>query len=373
MKKQNIKTNNKLDRKSQNKLGKSTKLSKTTRTKNSKKIKKIIVKPIMTDEQIAEKEGHYFTEKDFKQIIKTNCDVYREDEEGKQYLLLSLRKRVIPKDKACAAYTSLQEEAQKKHNNRGAAAGLLDETKLPSYVKKITKKQKFRAYYIGKDGKERKDHISNYVKSGIIGFYDKPDRNAYNPSNINSLSKSKKKQILNNKKERTSTISSVPCRMTKFTKTQVENWNQCLPFIQEADNQFKTLVPDRHQVQLSRARETKDYQIKDTAFSTITINYNYQTALHKDRGDLPQGFGNLLVLEKSKCIPGSHQYSGGYLGFPQYGVAVDVRHGDFLAMDVHQWHTNTKISPKIKGKTDFGRLSIVCYLRKNMIKCKNTK
>ena len=26
----------------------------------------------------------------------------------------------------------------------------------------------------------------------------------------------------------------------------------------------------------------------------------------------------------------------------QYGVAVDVRNGDFLAMDVHQWHCNTE-------------------------------
>ena len=28
------------------------------------------------------------------------------------------------------------------------------------------------------------------------------------------------------------------------------------------------------------------------------------------------------------------KYKGGYTGFPQYGVCVDVRHGDFLGMDV---------------------------------------
>ena len=60
------------------------------------------------------------------------------------------------------------------------------------------------------------------------------------------------------------------------------------------------------------------------------------------------------------------------LGFPQYGVAVDVRQGDFLAMDVHQWHCNTPLehSKKTIEKDEIGRLSIVCYLRKNMIKCK---
>ena len=93
----------------------------------------------------------------------------------------------------------------------------------------------------------------------------------------------------------------------------------------------------------------------------MTINYNWQTALHKDAGDLKEGFGNLIV-----CTEGD--YEGGYTGFPQYGVAVDVKNGDFLAMDVHEWHANTKL----KGKTkDFTRLSLVCYLRENMVKCKH--
>jgi hypothetical protein len=59
-------------------------------------------------------------------------------------------------------------------------------------------------------------------------------------------------------------------------------------------------------------------------------------------------------------------YEGGFTGFPQYGVAVDVRTGDFLAMDVHEWHSNTKIIP---GNKDYSRLSLVCYLREKMHKC----
>jgi hypothetical protein len=158
----------------------------------------------------------------------------------------------------------------------------------------------------------------------------------------------------------------------------VAKWKHSLPFIKEANKQFKKLVPERHSVQLKRAKKTKDFQIENTAFSTITLNYNYQTALHKDKGDFEEGFGNLLVLEKDKCSDSSNNvisYKGGYTGFPQYGVAVDVRQGDFLAMDVHQWHCNTTISdghiPSNKKSKDetYGRLSIVCYLRKNMIKC----
>ena len=45
-------------------------------------------------------------------------------------------------------------------------------------------------------------------------------------------------------------------------------------------------------------------------------------------------------------------------------------------MDVHQWHANTPIIEEKKEteklnkfKLDYSRLSIVSYLRKNMIKC----
>ena len=121
------------------------------------------------------------------------------------------------------------------------------------------------------------------------------------------------------------------------------------------------MVPDRHREQWERANST-EFVVPNTSFSTITINYNWRTALHKDDGDFKDGFGNLLILEEGK-------YEGGYLGFPRYGVCFDVRMGDFLAMDVHEWHCNTDI----KGMTpEFSRVSVVCYLREKMDKCKDT-
>ena len=93
--------------------------------------------------------------------------------------------------------------------------------------------------------------------------------------------------------------------------------------------------------------------------------------------DIEGGFGNLVILEDPKHD--RYTWEGGYLGFPQYKVAVDIRNGDFLAMDVHQWHSNTPIKPLIeinsknnknnknKSKLEPARLSVVSYLRKNMI------
>ena len=339
--------------------------------KSIKKIKKINVIKILEDKEIKKKEGHFFPKKHFKTIVNSDCDVFADGN-----LLLSFRKNVISKNICCQAWKALHREAQKKHNNRGAAAGLLDTTKLPSYVKKTTRSQKFRTYYTGKDGNEKKDHLSNSVSSGIIGYYDKPDRNDFQPSNINLLSAKKKKHLSKNRLKKSKKISKMPCRLTKFTKKQTQNWKKSIPLIIEADKQFKKLVPDRHQAQLKQAKETPDFQIENTAFSTVTLNYNFRTATHRDKGDLPEGFGNLLVLEKSECdSKNSKKFKGGMLGFPQYGVAVDVRQGDFLAMDVHQWHCNTPLehSKNTIEKGDVGRLSIVCYLRKNMIKCKTQK
>ena len=37
------------------------------------------------------------------------------------------------------------------------------------------------------------------------------------------------------------------------------------------------------------------------------------------------------------------EVNGGYTCFPQFGIGVDVRRGDFLAMDVHEWHMTTPI------------------------------
>lgn len=321
-------------------------------------VKVYYVKPKMNDQEISQLEGTYFTESDFDLIIKDEADVYRYDHLGKSHLLLKIRKNVIPFDICKKTYDALIEEAKKPHTNRGAAAGLLTKRKLPAYVKEIVLKGRFRGKYRGKDNKTRKDDISNISRSSIIGFYDQIDRNYYRRQ-----SQKKNKQII-----------KIPCRMTKFTKEQPEKWQATWDFFKTIDGIFGELEPEAHRKQLERASKTPEYQILDTAFSTATINYNWQTALHRDAGDFEEGFGNLVILEDPRKE--RMNWNGGYLGFPQYGVAIDVRNGDYLAMDVHQWHANTEIIP-IENKTkktnkttlEHARLSIVSYLRKNMIKC----
>ena len=337
MLKQNSKKNKKLT-----KNKKFTKNKKNKKfTKKNDKIKKLIVKPVFKDDYMKSKEGEYFDKNFYNKIIDYNCDCYRLD--GNEYkLLFKLRKKVIPQKLCKIGIDNLKKAAMKSHDNRGASAGIIDYkklNKLPKYAndpKQFKRVDKFRIIgYKSKDSKKWVNNsFGNLSQSNIIGYFDKRDRNLG--------------------------VNAPPCRTTAFTSQQVEKWEKVIPLINAINNQFKRLVPDKHRIQYKQAQYTK-FVIKNTAFSTLTINYNWRTALHRDAGDLKEGFGNLVILEDGK-------YNGGELGFPQYKVAINVRNGDFLAMDVHQWHCNTKITPITK---DYTRLSLVAYLRENMIKCKN--
>ena len=330
--------------------------SKKKNPKCNTKVKKIIVKKIMTDKEISAKEGEHidfshYTQKKAHGVIKEDADVYTDTGE----LLLKFRKNVICKsitDKALDAY---RKQAKVLHSNRGASSGVLDVHKLPNYVGKYVKPGKFRTKFVRKsDGKESKILTSNLSPSNIVGYYDKPDLNY---------------------------VDSPPCRLTAFNRDHPTLWKQSLPFVKRCDQLFKQLVPGRHKIQKKKADGVKQFRIANTAFTTLTINYSWRTGLHKDSGDLDEGFGNLVVIEDHQ---NPHSYEGCYLGFPQYGICVDVRQGDFLAMNVHEWHANTefidlggdtsKIKPRtLKNKWYFNRLSMVLYFRKNMTRCKKLK
>jgi hypothetical protein len=315
---------------------------KKTLKKKKKNIKTLVLQPKMLESELAEKEGHYFEENHYDNIITTDCDGYRVDKEGNKHLLFRFRKNVIPIHECKVGMDCLKEASLHKHDNRGAAAGILDPLKMPLYANDPTlhgNKERYRVdgYYSKTTGKFINNSTGNLSQSNIIGYFDRRDRNQKG-------------------------IVDVPCRKTAFTRDEVEKWNSVQPLLNSIDKQFKILIPDRHAKQYKIAQMT-DFKIGDTAFSTITINNNWRTALHKDAGDFPDGFGNLIVLEEGK-------YTGGYTGFPQYGVCIDVREGDFLGMDVHQFHCNTEIKPLTK---DYTRLSIVAYLREKMIECSKKK
>eukprot|EP01035_Chromulina_nebulosa_P027628 gene27628-36365_t len=174
--------------------------------------------------------------------------------------------------------------------------------------------------------------------SNIIGYFDK-----FSPSQ-----KVKLKQL-------GKPIPNITVRETRFLVEYPQTFMKLMPLLKEIDYLYKLLVPDFYIKQKRKAKQTP-FHIENTAFTTVTTNVNYQTAVHTDKGDDSEGFGNLTVIEHGK-------YKGGETCFPQYGIGVDVRTSDILFMDVHQPHGNLPIELMTP---DTKRLSIVCYLRINI-------
>jgi len=258
----------------------------------------------MTDAQINKRESKKLTEKDREKmfIIDHDADVLLEN--GK--LLIRFRKNKLTKEKVDDFWDNVITFARKDTSNRGSTSG----------------------------SKSRNVRDNPKIKSNIIGYFD-------------TISPSQKFALRN-----AGIKLDMQARETSFIRDHPEKYAKMIPLIKEIDHYYEKGAPEYYAKQRKKADETH-FKIKGTSFTTITTNVNFQTSLHKDKGDDSDGFGNLAVIERGK-------YAGAETCFPQFGVGVDCRTGDILFMDVHYWHSNL---PMKKLTKDAERLSIVCYLR----------
>lgn len=256
-----------------------------------------------TDAEMEHIKNTLITRKSIKHIIDSDTDVYTEDNK----LLLKFRKNKLKKAFINSFYDNVIDFARKSYStNRGSASG--------SIKKNLYDNPK--------------------IMSNVIGYMDN-----FSPKQ-KFLLKQQNKSVKYNVRE---------CR---FNIDYPEKYKALIPLVQNIDHYYKVLVPKHYKNQIKKANQTH-FRIPKTSFTTITTNVNFQTSIHKDKGDDKDGFGNLTVIEDGK-------YSGAETCLPQYGIGVDVRTGDILFMDVHEWHGNLPMVPKEK---DAIRLSIVCYLR----------
>ena len=275
------------------------------------------LKPHYSFEEAKAKAGEWVTDKDYDLLIREDCNAYNEKGEP----LFFFRKNAIPADLCANAYGSLR-SASMPSNNRGSSSGLID----------LENHKATRTAKIKKDGTLSKTNSSREVLSGIVGYFDRNARFPY-------------------------------CRQTAWLEKNFSKFQQAYPYIKYIDKLFEEACPERYNAQKNMADKTeKDFVIKDTVFTTITVNKNFRTALHTDAGDYEGGLGNLAVLQAGK-------YEGGYTAIPRYRVAFDVRSGDVCFFNVHEYHGNTEI----KSKLAYERISVVCYYRENMHNCLNAQ
>jgi hypothetical protein len=234
----------------------------------------------------------------------------------------------------CRSVLPACRSAATETDQRGLAAGDLSSVKLrkrDAALQGPHGKTSLRA--IKTDGTVSNTTRAGLVNSGIIGYFDRSARYPF-------------------------------CRQTSFVIKEAASWKRFLPYIERADEGFREFMPDRWAAQREYSNRTaSDWVIPQSTFTTVTVNKNFQTATHKDAGDLACGFGVMSCLRNDK-------YDGAYLVFPAYRVAVNLGHGCLCLADVHEWHSNTSFT---RMRVGYERITLVFYYRENMIHCKDAK
>lgn len=261
---------------------------------------------------------------DFDLLVKWDVDAYDQDT-GR--LIFKFRKGVISAEQSALALASYRNVADMEppSTSRASAAGELDVERLKAIradVVGFVQESRGVGRLVLADGTELKSEVSNPVFSFLAGY---------------GVARFTGKAVTNR-------ISS------HFPR----EWHDSLPFFQAIDRVHAAELPEVHALHLERIKLHPHWVIPGTALSTVTINVNYESAYHYDVGDFKPGYSTLSVVEVG-------EYDGGFLVFPQYRVAVDIRRGDVILNQSHMdMHGNTALIPKTEGAR---RISFVTYLK----------
>lgn len=160
------------------------------------------------------------------------------------------------------------------------------------------------------------------------------------------------------------------CRLSSWTGRHLPEWETLHPALREIGRHLAVHVPDRYNAQMQRVQVSDpSWIVPGTPFSTVTVNNTYPTGVHTDKGDLDEGFSTIACLRRGR-------YEGGQLVFPAYRVAVDLKDGDLILMDAHQWHGNVPImcicGNELRGPCETcgaERISVVSYFRSKVTSC----
>lgn len=291
-------------------------------------MKTITVQPALTDEETRALAGKLLDEDSYDLLVNDE-DTMVLKEDGSP--LLVYLKGVLPSGICKQAYDNLRNAAIAT-DNRGMAAGDDFTEKTINSVRPHSgferKGDSTRYKLIKKDGTVSNQTRAKIVNSGIVGYFEGNPRFPY-------------------------------CRLTAYNINHPTRFANAMPLIRKVNDVFKDNLPERYAAQEAVINQTsEDFYISETVFSTITVNLNWQTAVHTDKGDYAPGFGVLTALRAGK-------YTGGYFVLPKYRIGCDMQTGDVMLADVHEWHGNTPIVPQ--GR--FERISLVFYYREKIQHC----
>ena len=145
------------------------------------------------------------------------------------------------------------------------------------------------------------------------------------------------------------------CRKTSFTYEHIKTWAGVFPMISHVSELYKEACPDQWAKQNAAIPDA--VRLRDSPFSTLTINQRFRTARHTDAGDFDDGMGVLAVLEGN--------FEGLHLGMPDFGVCFRMQPRDVLLFNTHHFHCNTELELPFKN-SEWDRLTCVFYYRSQL-------
>jgi hypothetical protein len=337
--------------------------------------------------------GQFLDESHFDTVINEDTDCYFFSEE-EQNIAFKFRKNFFTKEEQEQAYLGLREAALPTQN-RGLAAGPKGEkcggrewvTEFQLRVFDLFKKQEENSV-VAVDIKEevqllRERYENEESSRGLVWLSAKVKEDDFNfdkwlesAINLSMTERKEETQSIEETYISDTTYANVVLsgiagwfdrypripygRATAYTQNSYDKFKLSFPFLQSLDRGFSELLPQRHAAQRAAADKIDPaFLVPETVFTTITVNKTFRTAAHRDAGDFSNGLSNLLVLSNNG------NYSGGYLILPEVRVAVNVRPGDLLLVNNHEYiHGNTPI--ELHDETA-ERISLVCYLREKML------
>ena len=270
---------------------------------------------------------------DTKIIIDQDVTLFNED----GTLVFCFIKNCIP-DSMYEFSDRIVKMSKQESVNRGNAAGRVTieglkkgkehwkayPTELCSASGQELSSSKSSSFFKYNDGRISKRARSNTVMSSALGGFDKSPHN--------------------------------PCRLTHYTKKILDDYPSIFPLCSHINTIYRDRFPEYHAAQKEVYNDSPvDFIIPDSVFSTITLNHDFRTACHQDKGDCKEG---LTCFTVKKC----GEYTGGELCFPEYQLGVNVEQGDLLIFNPHIAHCNNAMEGE-------GRMSMVFYIRQKMNLC----
>lgn len=279
---------------------------------------------------------HGFFVDTMSKIFKSSVTIY--DKDTKEIVAVFMKNVLSP----ITIDPKVVKHSKTKSNNRGNASGKIDikfhgdnishfinkpDLDVGQIIAMDGTSTRSSAYPVRKDGSLIKRTRCNNVSSVSVGSFDK--------SNVKG--------------------GSVPCRWTQWTKQNEQAMTSLNPLLAECEKYFRIMTPEKYQSQRDFCDTISNWTINKSIFTTITLNYDFRTAAHTDKGDLKKGLTCFTVKNYG-------EWSGSYLCFPEYDFGVDVQENDLLLFNPHLIHCNTEL----KGS---GRMSMVLYCREKLNEC----